>query len=224
MSSGSEWERFAAKDALFHIDPSLSDGVGVEEFIAGGSALVGWALDWAGELEGRERALEIGCGVGRNTVHFARHFARVDGVDISPTMISLAREQGPPENVSLHVTSGSDLAPFDDRAFDLVFSNLVFQHVPDEAVVAAYLDEIGRVLAPGGAAVLQFDTRRLGLGARALRRMPDRLLPASRRRHMRRYPRDADRIRELAATAGLEVTKEQSPGTAEHWMLLRPAT
>jgi SAM-dependent methyltransferase len=218
---GSEWERFAAKDALFYIDPALGAGVEVDEFIASGGALVDWALAWAGDLPGRGRALEIGCGIGRNTTHFARHFERVDGVDVSPTMVRLAREQDPPRNVEFHVTDGRDLALFGDDAFDFAFSNLVFQHVPDADTVAAYLSEVARVLQPGGIAVLQFDTRRLGLGARVVRALPDRLLPASRRRHIRRYPRSPDQVRAWAAAAGLALDEERDPGTAEHWLRLR---
>jgi SAM-dependent methyltransferase len=216
----SEWERFAAEDPLFYIDPSLSAGTSVEEFIAAGEPLVAWALEWAGDLPGDDRALEIGCGVGRNTVHFGTRFAHVDGVDVSPTMVRLAREQDPPDNVSFHATSGTDLALFDDAAFDLVFSHLVFQHIPDDEIVASYLREVARVLRPGGRALLQFDTRTLGLGARAARALPDAVLPASRRRHIRRYPRSVEAVRSWAVAAGLRVDAEQDPGSAEHWLRL----
>jgi SAM-dependent methyltransferase len=216
----SEWERFAAEDPLFYIDPALGTGASVRDFIAAGEPLVAWATEWAGDLPSYERALEIGCGVGRNTVHFARRFARVDGIDVSPTMVRIAREQDPPANVVFAATSGQDLAAFADAGFDLVFSNLVFQHIPEDEVVASYLREIARVLRPGGVAVLQFDTRALGLGARAARALPDRLLPAARRRHIRRYPRSPDTVRAWAAEAGLVVARERDAGSAEHWLRL----
>jgi SAM-dependent methyltransferase len=217
----SDWERFAAEDPLFYIDPALSAGASAKDFIAAGAPLVEWALEWAGELPAHRRALEIGCGVGRNTVHFASTFAHVDGIDISPTMIRLARENDPPDNVAFQATGGADLGPFDDAAFDLVFSHLVFQHIPDEGKIAAYVAEIARVLGPQGKALLQFDTRALGLGARAVRALPDPLLPASRRRHIRRYPRDPGAVRAWADDAGLTIEAEQDPGTAEHWLRLR---
>jgi SAM-dependent methyltransferase len=219
----SEWERFAADDPLFYIDPALSGGVAIKEFIAAGGPLVEWALKFASELPAHGSALEIGCGVGRNTVHFAAHFDHVDGVDVSPTMIRLAEDQDPPPNVAFRATNGRDLAAFEDASIDLVFSHLVFQHVPEEATIAAYLNEITRVLKPGGKALVQFDTRSLGLGARAARRLPDALLPASRRRYIRRYPRDPDTVRALARQAGLTLDAERDPGSAEHWLLLRAA-
>jgi SAM-dependent methyltransferase len=219
----SEWERFAAEDPLFYIDPALGTETSVADFIAAGEPLAAWAMEWAGDLPGRDRALEIGCGVGRNTVHFGARFARVDGVDVSPTMVRLAREQEPPDNVVFDTTNGRDLALFEDGVFDLVFSHLVFQHVPDDATVAGYLREVARVLKPRGVAVLQFDTRSLGLGARAARALPDALLPASRRRHIRRYPRAPERVRGWARAGGLRVDEERDPGTAEHWLRLRRA-
>ena len=216
----SEWERFAAEDPLFYIDPALGTGTSVAEFIAAGEPLAAWAMEWAGDLPGHDRALEIGCGVGRNTVHFASRFARVDGVDVSPTMVRLAREQEPPDNVVFEATNGRDLALFEDGVFDLVFSHLVFQHVPGDAIVAGYLGEVARVLKPGGVAVLQFDTRSLGLGARVVRALPDALLPASRRRGMRRHPRAPETVRGWARDAGLRMVEERGAGTAEHWLRL----
>src|SRR5919201_3434483 len=110
---------------------------------------------WAGEDIGDARMIEIGCGLGRMLVHFAPHFERVDGVDIAPEMIEGARQADLPPNVHLTVTSGSDLAPFAESAFDFAFSFQVFQHIPDEAVIASYLREFRRVLRPGGRAVAQ---------------------------------------------------------------------
>src|SRR4051812_26868022 len=42
------------------------------------------------------RALDFGCGVGRLSEALAEHFAAVDGVDVSGTMIEKARQLHPP--------------------------------------------------------------------------------------------------------------------------------
>ena len=217
MSDG--WEALAREDPLWAIDPTLS-GYDVEAFRATGAALVEQVLAWAAPLPAHDRALEIGFGVGRNLVHLAERFTRVDGVDASPTMVALAREHGVPDNAHLRATNGRDLAPFEDAAFDLVFSNLVLQHIEDEAVVATYLRETARVLKPAGAAVLQFDTRRLSLGAQALRRLPDPLLPADRRSAMRRHPRTPEWIR---TTAPLDVDAEHGSPENRWFVLRKPA-
>jgi SAM-dependent methyltransferase len=218
----SPWEDFARSDPQFYIDPTLSRGADAGEFLEGGRGIVERMLEWAGELSGRDRALDIGCGLGRDTVHLAAAFARVDGVDVAPTMIRTARERGLPDNVRLHVASGRDLQPLPSASYDFVFSHLVFQHVAEEAVIAGYLREIARVLVPGGGvAVVQFDTRPPSLLADLAHRVPDALLPRSRRRGMRRHRRPPARIRTLAGAAGLTLDGELDPGTAQHWLRCR---
>lgn len=220
-TSGARWEEFAKSGALCYIDPTLGHGVSADEFIEGGRAVVERELDWAGPLCAYKNALEIGCGVGRNTVHLARHFTQLDGVDVSPTMVRFAQDYGLPENVRLHVLSGRDLDAFDDRSFDFVFSHLVFQHINEEAAIQTYLHEIARVLRLGAVAVLQFDTRHASLPAALMQKLPDALLPRVRRRGIRRHRRPAAQIREFGRAAGLTLEAERDPDTAEHWFCWR---
>lgn len=99
----------------------------------------------------RSRAVEIGCGVGRMTAWFAREFASVHALDVSPEMIARARVRlSAFPNVTLEVNSGCDLRPLADGAFDLAFSYIVFQHVPSREVIAQYVREAARVLRPRG--------------------------------------------------------------------------
>ncbi len=104
------------------------------------------------------RALEIGCGIGRMTRWFAAAFGHVDAVDVSPAMLERARERlrgcG---NVGLHQGSGYDLAGLPDSAYDLVFSYIVFQHIPSRAAIDRYVAEAARVLRPGGAFKFQLN-------------------------------------------------------------------
>jgi SAM-dependent methyltransferase len=98
------------------------------------------------------RVLEIGCGVGRMTRWFAESFGKVDGIDIAPEMIGQARRRlAVCPNATLHAGSGFDLQPLPDACFDLVFSYIVFQHIPSAAVIRNYIREAARVLKPGGA-------------------------------------------------------------------------
>lgn len=221
LGTGTSWEQFARRDPQYYIDPTLGPGVGIEEFREGGRGIVDWAVAWAGELPSRARALEIGCGVGRNTVHLARHFTEVDGVDVSPSMVAAAVERGLPAGVHLHALSGRDLRPLPDGAFALAFSHLVFQHIESEDDIAGYLRELARVLMPGGVAVLHYDTRPRSPLVSIAHRLPDRLLPRDRRRGIRRCRRDPERIRALGQAAGLVLEAEREPGSDRHWLRWR---
>ena len=105
-----------------------------------------------GRPAARCRVVEIGCGVGRMTRPFAEHFQHVYAFDISETMVEGARKRlRDCPNVTLHVGSGCDLDPMADVSVDLVFSYIVFQHIPSHAVIENYVREAARVLRPGGA-------------------------------------------------------------------------
>jgi SAM-dependent methyltransferase len=225
VSADPRWERFAREDPLHYIDPTVSRGMSIEQFVASGEPLVATALDWAAPLPGYARALEIGCGVGRFTTPLAQRFTRVDAVDVSPTMLALAGRLGLSANAHLHLGTGRDLSGLPDGAFDLAFSHLVFQHIADRSAIASYLGELTRTLRPGGVAVLQFDTRPPSAAATVLHALPDPLLPRLHRRGARRHRIPPWLLRAWVADAGLTLAAERGPGTAEHWLrLVRPGS
>lgn len=107
------------------------------------------------------RVLEIGCGTGRLLRPLAARAREVWGVDVSEVMVTLAAERLPDlPNVRVMANDGRTLAGIPDRSVDLVCSHLVFQHVPERAVVAGYLREAVRVLRPGG--LVRFQVNGLG--------------------------------------------------------------
>ena len=109
-----------------------------------------------------QRLLDAGCGTG-GFLRWALDrgsFAGAAGVDIGSAAIDLARERLP--EADLRTGSLKSLA-FRDGAFDLVVTNDVLQHVPEDEVEAS-LGELRRVLAPGGTLLLRTN------GARRLRR------------------------------------------------------
>ena len=104
---------------------------------------------------GDQRALDFGCGLGRLTQPLASHFYRVDGVDISESMITRGRalnRMG--ERCVFHVNTRDDLALFPDCCFDFVYSSIVLQHI-EPKYARRYIQEFFRVLRPGGKAVFQ---------------------------------------------------------------------
>ncbi len=105
-------------------------------------------------------ALDFGCGIGRLTQALAPHFEECVGVDISEEMLAEARRlsEGLPSVRFVH-NDRADLRPFPDGSFDLVYSHIVLQHVPDRTTVLSYVAEFVRVLAPGGLVAFQLPSR-----------------------------------------------------------------
>jgi SAM-dependent methyltransferase len=86
--------------------------------------------------------LEIGQGLGGNLLRLRSHGKLVYGVDVSQSMLELARRNGLQSIVKM---DGSHL-PFDDRFCDAVFTSTVLQHNTDEDA-ASLLIEMARVSA-----------------------------------------------------------------------------
>lgn len=213
------WERFADDDPMWYIARWNRDWT-VEDFFASGKAMVDRMMAWAEPLlPGRDRMLEIGCGLGRTSVHFADRFARVDAIDISEKMIRQARSLNTRDNLHFAPASGRDLAEFEDSVFDMVYSFMVFQHIPDAAVIETYLSEVCRILKPRGVATLQFDTRPQNPLVELYKRLPDPLLPRNHRRFIRRYRRRPEWVRAAFERHGLTVRDETGAGTEEHFIL-----
>jgi ubiquinone/menaquinone biosynthesis C-methylase UbiE len=115
------------------------------------------AADVAAAAPAGARVLEVGCGPGRLSVRLARqHGLDVTGLDLDPAMIGRARANaahpgnGGGRRPSFLVGDVAALA-FPDGSFDLVVSTLSMHHWADPA---AGLSEIGRVLRPGGRALV----------------------------------------------------------------------
>ena len=102
-------------------------------------------------------ALDFGCGVGRLSRALAPHFTRVDGVDISSEMVTLAREHAP-ANTTFHANPRADLRLFTSARFDFALSLMTLQHMPPQ-LMRAYLFELGRVLKPSAIAYFQIPKR-----------------------------------------------------------------
>jgi SAM-dependent methyltransferase len=81
------------------------------------------------------KVLEIGCGIGTDTVNFARHGAEVTAVDLSANSLKVARKRaqiyGVEDRVRLFTGSAEELTSFvPRRTFDLIYSFGVIHHTP----------------------------------------------------------------------------------------------
>jgi SAM-dependent methyltransferase len=112
-------------------------------------------VDFAG-YRGR-RVLEVGCGVAIDLLRFAQGGARVTGVDLSQTAIDLAKKNFSQngQKGDFRIMDGEHLQ-FEDNQFDMVYAHGVLQYTANPVQM---LNEIKRVLKPGGHAILMVYNR-----------------------------------------------------------------
>jgi ubiquinone/menaquinone biosynthesis C-methylase UbiE len=102
-----------------------------------------------------ERSLEIGCGFGRLSPHFAQSSTQHVAVDINDEALTLARCTY--QEIDFRHATATDL-PFADGEFDLVSTWTVLQHIGPPIIDTA-VKEIARVLASGGTLLMCEETR-----------------------------------------------------------------
>ncbi len=157
-----EWEELASLDPLWSI---LSDPEKrfckweVSDFFETGIKEIEAILGKAGSLgypERRRKVLDFGCGVGRLARGLSENFSEYYGVDISEEMVNLARQfNGNAYNCWFILNPSGNLRIFPDNHFDMVYSNIVLQHLPHTGQIRSYIREFIRLLTPAGLIVFQ---------------------------------------------------------------------
>lgn len=98
-----------------------------------------------------DTALDIGCGNGRHTALLAERSRRAIGVDASRSLLSIARERVPE---AMFVEGDAASLPVATEAADLALYVATLHHLPDRRLRVRSLDELARVLVPGGTALI----------------------------------------------------------------------
>ena len=136
MQNDLQWERHAAwwqREFSDGADPEYEDQI---------LPLV------ARHVQGARRVLDIGCGEGQVARRIAGTGAEVVGVDPTAAQVEMARQRaGGPR----YVRAGAEALPCRDGSFDTVVVCLALEHV--DAFETA-IDEVARVLEPGGRFIL----------------------------------------------------------------------
>jgi SAM-dependent methyltransferase len=225
------WDDAARRNAAWYVDTSLDyTQPDMDHFFASGRGIVAAVLDDAPcRPAGRTLAVEIGSGLGRMCAALAERFDRVVGVDIAPEMVRQARQLVPNPAVTFDVTDGTHIPAVADGEADLVFSFTVFQHIPSLAMIEGYIVEAGRVLAPGGVLVFQWNNEPGELAWRMWRAV----LATLQRTGLRREPFDRHdlaflgsrvpwpKIERALHRAGLDPCGTQSLGSLYAWAWAR---
>jgi len=103
-----------------------------------------------GRVQPGARVLDVGCGTGRWIRRYLEWGFHPTGVDVTPSMLRVARERG---TTAPLIAGEAYRLPFADAAFDLVSDVTVIQHIQSSLQRPA-LEETARVLKPGGCLIL----------------------------------------------------------------------
>lgn len=107
----------------------------------------------AAGLTGSELVLDVATGAGHTALACARHAARVVAIDLTPAMLATAADLAASRRVANIEFREADAAhlPFDEATFDAVTCRVAAHHFAD---VRRVIDEVWRVLRPGGRFIL----------------------------------------------------------------------
>lgn len=106
-------------------------------------------------LKFQKPILDIGCGDGVFATQFFE-FQLDEGVDLDPEQVERAGRTGKYKNLQ---TANAQELPHPDNSFNTVFSNCVFEHIPD---IEKVLKEVHRVLRPGGKLIITVPSDKYG--------------------------------------------------------------
>lgn len=145
----------------------------IDHFIEQGQAFSEYLIEH-GDLNPGSSVLDIGCGLGKYAIHLAPYLSdggRYEGFDVewpSVEWCQLAITPRYPNATFRHTPLQSEMYspgatevasnfryPYADNSFDLAFLASVFTHMFTDDV-DNYIQEIGRVLKPGGRCIATF--------------------------------------------------------------------
>jgi SAM-dependent methyltransferase len=181
----SDWDRRALDDPLYWVYVVYGRQFNDRDFYFkdGASHAVQMVAphlkDWGQDPSGKT-ILEVGSGIGRLFPGFAQlGFSRIVGVDVSPEMVSRGQQWCPVAGAEFLIGDGDRLTSVESCSVDYCFSYNVLGHLPSSNIFWHNIEEMCRVLRPGGYLQAHFRGWQ-SLKRRIARRMPDQLMPAAR--------------------------------------------
>jgi ubiquinone/menaquinone biosynthesis C-methylase UbiE len=142
-------------------DPEIAEGFSQVALMPQMGLMRRYVARRATRMAARGKAVDLGCGPGYLVAEMAQQAPElhVTGVDLSDEMLAEAEEYARQQDVDQAVSfrkGDVQQIPFADGSVDLVISTLSLHHWSDPVAV---LDEVARVLCPGGSFLI-FDLRR----------------------------------------------------------------
>jgi SAM-dependent methyltransferase len=102
-------------------------------------------------IKGVKKILDLGCGTGRHSLYLSKRGFNVYATDVSPTAVKIAGEKAAELGLKDIYFRQHDMRsiPFKDNYFDAVICTWTLHH-GKLAQIQRTIDEVHRVLAPGG--------------------------------------------------------------------------
>ena len=109
------WEKnFSIKPEMFGLEPSLAAKKALKIF----------------QEKKINKIIELGAGLGRDSIFFAKNLIHVTGLDYSPSGINIINEKAKKQNLSSYIsTKIFDIRkklPFEDNSVDACFSHMLY--------------------------------------------------------------------------------------------------
>ena len=133
------WEaNFSEKPMMFGLAPSVAALAALKRF----------------EEENIKEIVELGAGLGRDTIFFAKNKIKVEALDYSSTAIKIIEEKARDNNLSKFISTKHfdirDKLPYEDNSINGIFSHMLYCMALTNAEIKKLNNEILRVLKPGG--------------------------------------------------------------------------
>ena len=133
------WEsNFSSKPEMFGLHPSIAAKKALKIF----------------KIEKINRVVELGAGLGRDTIYFAKNSIHVEALDYSPSGIKIINQKINQNNfsnlVNTKILDVRKTLPFEDNSIDGFYSHMLYCMALTSTDLENLNREIHRILKPGG--------------------------------------------------------------------------
>ena len=133
------WEsNFSSKPEMFGLEPSIAAKKALKIF----------------KIEKINKVVELGAGLGRDTIYFAKNSIHVEALDYSPSGIKIINQKINQNNfsnlVNTKILDVRKTLPFEDNSIDGFYSHMLYCMALTTSDLENLNKEIHRILKPGG--------------------------------------------------------------------------
>ena len=133
------WEAsFLSNPEMFGLEPSIAAVIALKSF----------------KEQNIKKITELGAGLGRDTVFFAKNFIQVEALDYSKTSIESITNKSKKLNLTKFIKPKvfdiREKLPFEDNSIDGCFSHMLYCMALSNSDLENLNNEICRILKPGG--------------------------------------------------------------------------